>query len=49
LTNFQTISFSGVTSNTVPSGPEQMSVLPLGNRSAPEMKLAKKSVFFSAV
>ena len=38
LTYFQTISLSGVTSKTVPLAPEQMSVLPLGSRCAPEMK-----------
>ena len=38
LTYFQTISFSGVTSKIVPLAPEQMSVLPLGSRWAPEMK-----------
>ena len=39
LTYFQTISFSGVTSNTVPFAPEQISVLPLGKRCAPEMNI----------
>jgi hypothetical protein len=49
LTYFQTISFSGVTSKTVPLAPEQMSVLPLASRWAPEMNEEKKSFFFGAV
>ena len=32
LMNFHTTSFFGVTSNTVPDAPEQISVLPLGRR-----------------
>lgn len=39
FTYFQTISLAGVTSNTVPLAPEQMSVLPFASRWAPEMKL----------
>ena len=40
FTYFQTTCLSGVTSKSVPLGPEQMNVLPLGSRWAPEMKNA---------
>ena len=40
FTYFHTNFFSGVTSNSVPFGPEQTNVLPLGSRCAPEMKKA---------
>ncbi len=40
FTYFQTTSLSGVTSKSVPLGPEQIIVLPLGSRWAPEMKKA---------
>ena len=37
LENFQTVSFSGVTSKTMPTAPELINVFPLGRRWAPEM------------
>ena len=43
LTYVQTVSPSGVTSNNVPRGPSSMSVFPFGRRTAPEIKLEKKS------
>ena len=48
LMYFHTTSSLRVTSKMVPLVPEQISVLPLGSRSAPEMNGAKKSVFFFA-
>ena len=41
LTNFQTTSFSGVTSKTVPSGPEQIIVLGPRERRLLEIPLGK--------
>ena len=37
LENFQTVSFSGVTSKTMPTAPALINVFPLGRRWAPEM------------
>jgi len=39
---FHTVSLSGVTSNTAPALPEQISVSPLGSRWAPEIVIEKK-------
>jgi hypothetical protein len=37
LANFQTVSFSGVTSKTTPFAPELINVFPFEKRWAPEM------------